>query len=169
MAFIPHSKQEIALMLDDIGVQSCLDLFDEIPSQYQVQSLSEIPEALDEQALIRLMNQRQSPVQTGRCFLGAGAYDHFIPTAVWELACRGEFYTAYTPYQAEASQGSLQVIYEYQTLMTELMSMQVSNASLYDGSTALAEAILMAVRIQRGKKQRILVPKNIHPHYRTLS
>ena len=166
MAFIPHSEQEIALMLDDIGVQSCLDLFDEIPSQYQVQSLSEIPEALDEQALIRLMNQRQSPDQTGRCFLGAGAYDHFIPTAVWELACRGEFYTAYTPYQAEASQGSLQVIYEYQTLMTELMSMQVSNASLYDGSTALAEAILMAVRIQRGKKQRILVPKNIHPHYR---
>ena len=81
MAFIPHSEQEIALMLDDIGVQSCLDLFDEIPSQYQVQSLSEIPEALDEQALIRLMNQRQSPDQTGRCFLGAGAYDHFIPTA----------------------------------------------------------------------------------------
>src|SRR3989338_4548313 len=98
------------------------------------------------------------------CFIGAGAYEHYIPAAVWDVATRGEFYTAYT---AEASQGSLQLIYEYQTMMANLMALEVSNASLYDGASALAEAILMAARLSNKKeKMNILMPRSVHPHYR---
>ncbi|EQD56567.1 glycine dehydrogenase subunit 1, partial [mine drainage metagenome] len=101
------------------------------------------------------------------CFIGAGAYEHHIPAAVWAVATRGEFYSAYTPYQAEASQGTLQLLYEYQTMMANLTAMEVSNASLYDGASALAEASLMAVRAnRRSRSQRILVPSTVHPHYR---
>src|SRR5699024_7591634 len=101
------------------------------------------------------------------CFIGAGAYEHHIPAAVWELTTRGEFYSAYTPYQAEASQGTLQLIYEYQTMMTGLTGMDVANASLYDGASALAEAALMAVRANRkSKSRRILIPDTVHPYYR---
>src|SRR5690606_24663327 len=99
-------------------------------------------------------------------FIGAGAYEHHIPAAVWAIVTRGEFYSAYTPYQAEASQGTLQLLYEYQTMMTRLTGMQVSNASLYDGASALAEAALMAVRAhRRSKSARILVPATLNPTY----
>lgn len=168
MPFIPHTEEDIIAMLDTIGVSSVDQLFDEIPADLRCQELQQIPDGMSEQAISRLMMQRAE--QDGRplCFIGAGAYEHHIPAAVWELTTRGEFYSAYTPYQAEASQGTLQLIYEYQSMMTALMAMDVSNASLYDGASALAEAALMAIRANRkSKSRRILVPTNVHPAYRS--
>ncbi|WP_423063081.1 aminomethyl-transferring glycine dehydrogenase subunit GcvPA [Candidiatus Paracoxiella cheracis] len=166
MPFIPHTPDDIKAMLAAIGVHEIEQLFDEIPKGLPRATLSRVPDGLSEQAVSRLMMARSPEAKPGSCFMGAGAYEHFIPAAVWEIATRGEFYTAYTPYQAEASQGSLQLIYEYQTMMAELMGMDVSNASLYDGGSALAEAALMAVRIKRSKATRILVPSCVHPFYR---
>jgi glycine dehydrogenase subunit 1 len=118
-------------------------------------------------AVSRLMHQRAAQDGMPLCFIGAGAYDHHIPAAVWEIASRGEFYSAYTPYQAEASQGTLQVLYEYQSMMSSLTGMDASNASLYDGASGLAEAVLMAVRANRkSKSRRILMPATVHPLYR---
>src|SRR6202163_3724546 len=167
MAFIPHTEPEVAAMLAAIGV-SCIDeLFDEIPSSLRVRSLDGIPPALNEMQIGRLMSERAKSDGRPLCFLGAGAYEHHIPAAVWALATRGEFYSAYTPYQAEASQGTLQLIYEYQTMIASLTAMEVANASMYDGASATAEAALMAVRANRkSKSARILVPTTLHPHYR---
>jgi glycine dehydrogenase subunit 1 len=115
----------------------------------------------------RLLGERASQDGMPLCFAGAGAYEHHIPAAVWQIATRGEFYSAYTPYQAEASQGTLQLIYEYQTMISNLTGMDVSNASLYDGASGLAEAVLMAVRGNRkSKSKRILIPRTVHPAYR---
>jgi glycine dehydrogenase subunit 1 len=117
--------------------------------------------------MLRLLSERAAKDQPGVCFLGAGCYDHHIPAAVWDLTARGEFMTAYTPYQAEASQGTLQLIYEYQTMMTRLTGMDVSNASVYDGASGLAEAVLMAVRAQRKARSRVvLLAESVHPSYR---
>jgi glycine dehydrogenase subunit 1 len=167
MPYIPHTEEDVKEMLETIGVDSIDALFDEIPSSLRQVSLDGIPSGVSEMELGRLMQQRAAQDSYQLCFIGAGAYEHHIPAAVWDIATRGEFYTAYTPYQAEASQGSLQLIYEYQTMMANLMAMDVSNASLYDGASALAEAILMAVRIASSKKQkcRILMPHTLHPHY----
>ena len=167
MPFIPHTEAEVAEMLEAIGVERIDDLFDEIPAGLQVPGIEGLPPALSEQQVTRLVRERTSRDGNPLCFLGAGAYDHHIPAAVWELVTRGEFYTAYTPYQAEASQGTLQLIYEYQTMMAGLMGMEVSNASLYDGASALAEAVLMAVRANRkSKARRILLPRSLHPAWR---
>ncbi len=167
MPFIPHTEQDTAQMLDAIGVQNIEQLFDEIPQALRAKGLGDIPAGLNELEVTRLMNQRARQDQPLICFAGAGAYEHHIPAAVWELATRGEFYTAYTPYQAEASQGTLQLLYEYQTMMSNLMAMEVSNASLYDGASALAEAVLMAIRANRkSKSKRILMPTTVHPNYR---
>jgi len=165
MPFIPHTDVEIQAMLQTIGVNSIEQLFEEIPADLRIDNLPDIPEGLSEMALSRLIQQRAASDRGGLCFIGAGAYEHHIPAVVPELISRGEFLTAYTPYQAEASQGTLQVIYEYQSMMASLTGMDVSNASLYEGASALAEAILMAVRISRRHK-RILMPRNIHPYYR---
>lgn len=170
MAFIPHTDKDVAEMLAAIGVQSIDQLFDEIPKNLRVKSLAGVPVALNEMEIGRLMHERAK--QDGRplCFIGAGAYEHHIPAAVWAITTRGEFYSAYTPYQAEASQGTLQLLYEYQSMISSLTGMQVSNASLYDGASAVAEASLMAVRANRkSKAQRILVPTTVHPHYRRVA
>jgi glycine dehydrogenase subunit 1 len=167
MPFIPHSESDVAAMLKAIGVARIEDLFDEIPPALKIESLAKVPPGLSEMDVTRLMKERAAQDGTPLNFAGAGAYEHHIPAAVWTIVSRGEFYSAYTPYQAEASQGTLQLIYEYQTMMTRLTGMDVSNASLYDGATALAEAVLMAERCM-GRKgtRRVLVPKSVHPAYR---
>lgn len=167
MPFVPHTETEVREMLEAIGVDSIDDLFDEIPPELRTGKLEQIPKGLSEMEVTRLMSARAE--QDGRplCFVGAGAYEHHIPAAVWEVATRGEYYTAYTPYQAEASQGTLQLLYEFQTMMAGLNGMDVSNASLYDGASALAEAVLMAVRANRNSKsKRVLIPRTVHPAYR---
>src|SRR5580658_2354839 len=169
MPFIPHTDDDEREMLAVIGAPNIEALFDEIPPQLRVQSLDELPAALSELEVMQLMAARAR--QDGRplCFIGAGAYEHHIPAAVWSTISRGEFYSAYTPYQAEASQGTLQSIYEYQSMMASLTGMEVCNASLYDGATGLAEAVLMAVRAnRRSRSARILLPGNLHPHYRAV-
>jgi glycine dehydrogenase subunit 1 len=167
MPFNPHTEQDVREMLAVIGVDAIEDLFDEIPATLRCGELSGVPEALNEQEITRLMLERAELDGRPLSFIGAGAYEHHIPAVVWEIATRGEFYSAYTPYQAEASQGTLQLIYEYQSMMTALMAMDVSNASLYDGASGLAEAILMAVRANRkSKSRRVLLPRTVHPNYR---
>ena len=167
MPFIPHTEADVKHMLSSIGVDTIESLFDEIPEDLKCGVLDAIPAGMSEMEITELMHQRAAADGQPTCFIGAGAYDHHIPAAVWELATRGEFYTAYTPYQAEASQGTLQLLYEYQSMMTALTGMDVSNASLYDGASAVAESILMAVRANRkSKSRRVLLPRSLHPAYR---
>lgn len=167
MPFIPHTEDEVKQMLEAIGVNSINQLFDEIPAALRQESLEKVPERMSEMEVSRLMRTRAKLDQTELCFLGAGAYEHHIPAAVWEITTRGEYYTAYTPYQAEASQGTLQLLYEFQSMLTQLTGMDVSNASLYEGASALAEAVLMAVRGNRkSKSKRILMPRSVNPVYR---
>lgn len=166
MPFIPHTEEDVREMLAAIGVSNIDALFEEIPAALRTKALSGIPEALTEMEVGRLMQSRAQRDGRPLNFIGAGAYEHHIPAAVWAIVTRGEFYSAYTPYQAEASQGTLQLLYEYQTMMTRLTGMQVSNASLYDGASALGEACLMAVRAHRkSKSARIVVPATLNPHY----
>jgi glycine dehydrogenase subunit 1 len=170
MPFIPHTPEDVEQMLAAIGAKKIDDLFDEIPKELRIQSLAGIPDALNEMQIGRLMAARAAQDGTPLNFIGAGAYEHHIPSAVWAITSRGEFYSAYTPYQAEASQGTLQLIYEYQTMITQLTGMDVSNASLYDGGSAVAEASLMAIRAhRRSKSQRLLVPTTLHPNYRKVA
>jgi len=165
MPFIPHTEEEIHEMLAAIGAGSIDALFDEIPEALRAGRLTQVPEAASEMQVSRLMRERAEADGRYLNFIGAGAYEHHIPAAVWEITTRGEFYSAYTPYQAEASQGTLQLIYEYQSMMAGLTGMDVANASLYDGASALAEAVLMAVRAHK-KSRRILMPVTVHPVYR---
>lgn len=165
MPFIPHTDQDIREMLAAIGVAAIGDLFDEIPPGLHASALAGMPPALSEMEVARLMHERAGRDGLWLNFIGAGAYEHHIPAAVWQIATRGEFYSAYTPYQAEASQGTLQVLYEYQTMMASLTALDVSNAGLYDGASALAEAVLMAVRAHRSSR-RVLMPLTVHPTWR---
>ena len=167
MPFVPHTPDDIVAMLDTVGVASIDDLFDEIPAELQIGELAAIPAGMAEMDIGRLMQSRARADGQPLCFIGAGAYDHHIPAAVWQIATRGEFYSAYTPYQAEASQGTLQLLYEFQSMMVALTGLDVSNASLYDGASGLAEAVLMAVRANRKvKSEKVLVPRSLHPAYR---
>src|SRR5207244_7856938 len=155
-------------MLDKIGVSSVEELFRGIPDTLRFKRPLNVPPALTEieleQHMTELARANVSPADAV-CFLGGGSYDHFIPAVVDAVAGRSEYYTAYTPYQAEASQGSLQAFFEYQTLICQLTDMEVSNASLYDGGSALAEAVLMALAIS-GRTGQVLVAESVHPEYR---
>jgi glycine dehydrogenase subunit 1 len=165
MPFIPHTEQDVREMMAAIGIGSLDDLFDEIPPALRAGTLSGLPPALSEMEITRLMHERAARDGAWLNFIGAGAYEHHIPAAVWQIATRGEFYSAYTPYQAEASQGTLQVLYEFQSMMASLTALEVSNASLYDGASALAEAVLMAVRAHKSSR-RVLMPVAAHPTWR---
>jgi len=170
MPFIPHTEHEVREMLAAIGVDGIERLFDEIPAALRIHGLPGVPVGMSEMEVQRLMRARAAGDGHALNFIGAGAYEHHIPAAVWEITTRGEFYSAYTPYQAEASQGTLQLLYEYQSMMASLTGMDVSNASLYDGASALAEAALMAVRAhKKSKSKRVLVPGNLDPTYRKVA
>jgi glycine dehydrogenase subunit 1 len=166
--FIPHSDIEREDMLKTIGVEKLEDLFRDIPSENLYPKLNLPPGITEIEALEELQNiaSANETTQDLICFLGAGAYNHYTPAAVDNLLNRGEFYTAYTPYQPEISQGTLQAIFEYQSLIAALTGMDVSNASHYDGATAVAEAINMAYHHFRGKRSKVIISPAVHPHYR---
>lgn len=155
-------------MLEAIGVDSVESLFDAIPSELKLQRPLQIPEALTEIELTAHVQQLAAQNRSAGnsvCFLGGGAYDHFVPAVIDMLASRGEFYTSYTPYQPEVSQGNLQAMFEYQTLICQLTGMDVSNASLYDGASATIEAVLMCRAVTR-REHRVVVAGTLHPEYR---
>ena len=167
MPFIPHTPTDVDTMLKTIGVRAIEDLFDEIPEALRAGTLKHVPQGRGEMDMLALLGERAERDRVDLCFVGAGSYDHHIPAAVWDIAQRGEFLTAYTPYQAEASQGTLQLIYEYQSMMTALTGMDVSNASVYDGGSGLAEAVLMAVRANKKNKSRhVAMPETVNPRFR---
>ncbi|MGC1182396.1 aminomethyl-transferring glycine dehydrogenase subunit GcvPA [Legionella sp.] len=167
MPYIPHTPKDTKDMLNAIGVENTQALFDEIPTSLEYVGFQEMPAGLSEMDMLKEAENFANKNRNGICFLGAGCYEHHIPAAVWDIASRGEFLTAYTPYQAEASQGTLQLLYEYQTMICELTAMDVANASMYDGATALAEAVLMSIRINKlNKTNRILIAGTLHPFYR---
>jgi len=171
MPFIPHTQNEEKEMLDMLNISSIKELFKEnaqslLDAKPESQLDKSLHRQLSEYELAKLLYKRANLDSGYLNFIGAGAYEHHIPAAVWELASRGEFSTSYTPYQAEASQGNLQLIYEFQTHMSRLTGMDIANASLYDGATATAEAILMAIRAHRKcKTKNILIPESLHPNY----
>jgi glycine dehydrogenase subunit 1 len=167
MRYLPHTPQEIASMLATVGAGTLEDLFAHIPAECRRNEPLNLRAPLSEWELDRHMDglAGTTAIQPGyMIFLGAGSYDHHIPEAIKQLLRRGEFYTSYTPYQPEVSQGTLQAIYEYQTLVTRLLGMEVANASMYDGASALAEALLMALRIT--KRGKVALSAAIHPFYR---
>jgi len=171
MTYIPHSPKERDAMLAAIGVKSLEDLFKDIPAKHRFPKL-DLPPALTEMEAAAELGELSIGNENVRtdlvCFLGAGAYNHYIPAAVDHILLRGEFYTAYTPYQPEISQGTLQAIFEYQSLICALTGMEVSNASHYDGATALAEAANMAYAQFRGKRNKVVISPSVHPQYRAV-
>jgi len=167
MRYLPHTDEEIASMLNVAGARSLEDLFSAVPPSCRRNGGLNLPEPLNEWDLNRLMAGLSSTVAAApeyKVYAGAGSYEHYIPQVVPYLLSRSEFVTSYTPYQPEMSQGTLQAIYEYQTLSARLLGMEVSNASMYDGASALAEALLMTLRITR--KRKVAVSCLIHPHFR---
>lgn len=169
MSFVPHTPADRQTMLDKIGVRSVEDLFEVIPDEVRFPTL-DLPPSLSEaeanQELSRLSAKNLNAAQAST-FLGAGIYHHYVPAAVQQIISRSEFYTAYTPYQPEVAQGTLQAIYEFQTMIAELTGMDISNASMYDGATALAEGALLPVSIPK-KRTRIVVAGTVHPNYRAV-
>ncbi|MDR5682546.1 MAG: aminomethyl-transferring glycine dehydrogenase subunit GcvPA [Armatimonadota bacterium] len=167
MRYIPTTPEQREHMLRTIGVETIEELFTDIPAEVRLdRPLALRPALSDPEVLtaLRALAERNGHADRLVCFLGAGAYDHFVPPAVWQLAGRGEFLTAYTPYQAELMQGELQAAYEYQTMVCELLAMDVANASMYDGASALAEAAVMARDLAR--RDRVVVSRAVHPEYR---
>ena len=168
MPYIPHTADDRQAMLEAIGVASIDELFEMVPEDLRLRRELDLPPAMGELGLtghLESLAARNTSAGQAVCFLGGGSYDHFIPALVDVVASRGEFYTAYTPYQAEASQGTLQAMFEYQTLIAQLTGMDVSNASLYDGGSAAAEAVLMAMDATR-RWGRVVTAASLHPEYR---
>lgn len=167
MRYLPHTDDDIAAMLKVVGVGSLEELFSTVPEDCRKKKPLKLPDPLTEWELNRHMASLAAAMATMpeyNVFVGAGSYEHFVPSSVSSLLGRSEFLTSYTPYQPEVSQGTLQGIFEYQTLICRLLGMEVANASMYDGASALAEALLMATRITRKKK--VAISRLIHPHYR---
>ena len=167
MAYIPNTDRDREAMLKAIGVGKVDDLFYDIPASMRYPTL-DLPDPASEMEIsleLQLLNEANVDLNHAPCFLGAGAYRHYIPSVVGHITNRSEFYTAYTPYQPEISQGTLQAIFEYQTMICALTGMEVANASHYDGGTATAEAVIMAVSAGRGKKHRVVVSPRVHPEY----
>jgi glycine dehydrogenase subunit 1 len=168
MTYIPHSPKERDEMLAAIGVEKMEDLFTAIPEKHRYPELN-LPDALTEMEVATELSEIAQVNETTQdlvSFLGAGVYNHYIPAAIDHILTRGEFYTAYTPYQPEISQGTLQAIFEYQSLIAHLTGMDVANASHYDGATAVAEAVNMAMAQFRGKRKKIIMSASVHPQYR---
>jgi len=167
MRYIPHTPEDVRQMLEAIGVSAVDDLFVGVPAGIRLDRPLDLPEPLAESELLRELGRlaaRNATPATHASFLGGGAYNHFIPAVVDQLISRSEFYTAYTPYQPEISQGTLQAIFEFQTLICQLTGMDVANASMYDGASACAEAVLMAARA--GRRKKVLLSAALHPEYR---
>ncbi|HCK08373.1 MAG TPA: aminomethyl-transferring glycine dehydrogenase subunit GcvPA [Candidatus Latescibacteria bacterium] len=168
MDYTPHTEEDITTMLAALGLEDVQDLRAPIPDSLRMPTL-DLPPGMTEMEGVGLVDSIAAASRAAApelSFLGAGAYDHFAPSVVDATISRGEFFTAYTPYQPEVSQGTLRVIFEFQTMMCELTGMEVANASMYDGSSALAEAVLMAMRIRPGK--RVILPRSLHPFYRSV-
>lgn len=167
MSYIPHTDEDRRAMLETIGVESIAELFTDLPEDLHLKQPLNLPKALDPHTILttlREYSKRNRSLDEVVSFLGAGVYQHAVPSAVAALISRGEFLSAYTPYQPEASQGYLQTIYEFQTMICELTGMEVANASMYDGATATAEAAVMAHGVTG--RDKIVVSKALHPHYR---
>ena len=165
--YLPHTDSEREEILKVIGVSSVDDLLASIPEEIRLGKELNLPRGISEPELERelnLLSRKNAPGSEYSFFLGAGCYRHFVPAVVDRVSGRSEFYTAYTPYQAEASQGLLQAFFEYQSMISEISGLEVTNASMYDGATALAEAAIMAYALKRRK--RVLVGKAVHPEYR---
>jgi glycine dehydrogenase subunit 1 len=170
MPYISNTAEDQRAMLDTIGLKSLEELFASVPAELRLNRSLAIPPALGELELTAHLAElagKNAPAGQKVCFLGGGSYDHFIPAIVDYVASRGEFYTSYTPYQPEASQGNLQAFFEYQTLITQLTGMDVSNASLYDGGSAATEAVLMATSAT-GRHGRVVTAASVHPEYRQI-
>ena len=170
MAYIPHTETERDQMLSAIGVTSIDELYEGLPAEMRFPDLA-LPDAASEMEVmeeLQLLSEANLHVRQASCFLGAGAYNHYVPSVVDHVLRRNEFYTAYTPYQPEVSQGTLQAIFEFQSLITYLTGMEVANASHYDGATSLAEAAILALTHHRGKRTKIVISAGIHPHYRAV-
>jgi glycine dehydrogenase subunit 1 len=168
MRYIPHNEAERQAMMDAIGIKDVKELFEDVPAEYRYPQL-DLPDPMTEMEIMRELDRMAAENANMRefaSFLGAGAYNHFVPAVVDTVISRGEFYTAYTPYQPEISQGTLQAAFEYQSMVAALTGMEVVNASHYDGATAVAEAAVMAVNILRHKRRTIVVSPTLHPQYR---
>ncbi len=168
MTYLPHTDAERAEMLKTIGVQKMEDLFRDVPDKVRFPKLGLPPAISEMEVMWELQNISGANVNVGEfpCFLGAGAYNHYVPVTVDYVLSRSEFYTAYTPYQPEISQGTLQAMFEYQSMMCALTGMEVSNASHYDGATSAAEGVMMAVAVSRGARRKVVVSPAVHPQYR---
>ena len=168
MSYVPHSDADVRAMLETIGAKSMDELFASVPAALRAPELKLVPPGRSEWDAVRRVSslaERNAPLV---CFAGAGAYDHWIPATVDHILRRSEFYTAYTPYQAEVSQGTLQVIYEFQSMVCELTGMDVANASMYDGASACAEATILAGGVKKDRRD-IVLAHTVHPHYRRVT